>query len=77
MNNQHKIQSEVEKQQKLLATDPIRTSYTNRMLEIIQRQPRYERGAKNVCITLVEGLSKELKDYLTKKYPLLYYVPTN
>ncbi len=62
MNTPSRIQNEVERQHQLWAIDPIRTSYTNRMLEIIQRQPRYERGAKNVCITLVEGLSKELKE---------------
>lgn len=62
MNTPSRIQNEVERQHQLWAIDPIRTSYTTRMLEIIQRQPRYERGAKNVCITLVEGLSKELKE---------------
>ena len=77
MNKPNQIQSDVERQVQLWATDPVRMRYTNRMLDIIQRHPIQISPLKNESNTVLDKLSEQLKDYLTQKYPLLYYVPTN
>lgn len=72
MNNQTEIQSEVLRQHQNWATDPIRASYTNQMLDIIQRQPIRQSPLKNAYNKVLDNLSEQLGIYLKAKYPLLY-----
>ena len=78
MRNTIPTQEEIEKQHQQWLLDPVRRYFNVLFEEVIQRQPITLMGAKNECMKFIEEKSKELKEYLYNKYPLLYYaVPTN